>query len=219
MYSPLASRTFVFMKITECNKIETKHSRLLIEPRHDKTNKVSVHPAKTQISLGIRLRSQHEEILGPKLPIERTAKTLIRLGRCPGWSESSRGAQSFCWFCHVAAQFLVKVLFVCWTGFLSFCAVTSLYWWKFNQIKWVNSKQDESDLGLLWTRSLFETLINKEAGFERRIQITSRPTGLLITNKPSFYQLLNFSSVKEWLLRTGKMSEGNMVLSKDVYQN
>ena len=24
------------------------------EPRHDKTNKVSVHPAKTQISLGIR---------------------------------------------------------------------------------------------------------------------------------------------------------------------
>ena len=24
------------------------------EPRHDKTNKMSVHPAKTQISLGIR---------------------------------------------------------------------------------------------------------------------------------------------------------------------
>ena len=34
----------------------------------------------------------------------RTAKTLIRLGRCPGWSESSLGAQSLCWFCHVAAQ-------------------------------------------------------------------------------------------------------------------
>ena len=27
----------------------------IIEPRHDKTNKVSVRPAKTQISLGIRL--------------------------------------------------------------------------------------------------------------------------------------------------------------------
>ena len=26
----------------------------LFEPRHDKTNKVSVRPAKTQISLGIR---------------------------------------------------------------------------------------------------------------------------------------------------------------------
>ena len=28
----------------------------------------------------------------------RTAKTLIRLGGCPGWSESSLGAQSFAWF-------------------------------------------------------------------------------------------------------------------------
>ena len=28
--------------------------RLICEPRHDKTNKVSVRPAKTQISLGIR---------------------------------------------------------------------------------------------------------------------------------------------------------------------
>ena len=26
----------------------------MTEPRHDKTNKVTVHPAKTQISLGIR---------------------------------------------------------------------------------------------------------------------------------------------------------------------
>ena len=29
----------------------------------------------------------------------RTAKTLIRLGGCPGWSQSSLGAHSFCWFC------------------------------------------------------------------------------------------------------------------------
>ena len=27
---------------------------------------------------------------------------------CPGWSESSLGAQSFCWFCHEAAQILLK---------------------------------------------------------------------------------------------------------------
>ena len=45
----------------------------LCEPRHDKTNKVTVRPAKTQISLGIR----------------------------PVWSESSLDAQSLCWFCHV----------------------------------------------------------------------------------------------------------------------
>ena len=31
----------------------------------------------------------HEESLGPYLPIERTVKTLIRLGGYPGWSESS----------------------------------------------------------------------------------------------------------------------------------
>ena len=30
------------------------------------------------------LRCPHEEILGPQLPTERTAKTLIRLGGCPG---------------------------------------------------------------------------------------------------------------------------------------
>ena len=35
----------------------------------------------------------------------RTAKTLIRLGGFLGWSESSPGAQSFCWFCNEVAHF------------------------------------------------------------------------------------------------------------------
>ena len=43
----------------------------------------------------ISLRCLHEETLGPQLPIERTAKILIRLG---GW---------FCWFCHEVAQVLM----------------------------------------------------------------------------------------------------------------
>ena len=34
----------------------------------------------------------------------RTVTTLIRLGECPGWSESSLGAQPFYWICHVAAH-------------------------------------------------------------------------------------------------------------------
>ena len=51
-------------------------------------------------------RCLHAESLGPLLPIEHTAKTLIRLGGCPGWSESSLGTQSLCWFCHVAAHLL-----------------------------------------------------------------------------------------------------------------
>ena len=42
----------------------------------------------------------------------RTAKTLISLGGCPGWSESSLGAQSLCWFCHEAAKCLVPESFV-----------------------------------------------------------------------------------------------------------
>ena len=50
------------------------------------------------------LRCPYEGSLGPELPNERTAKTLIRLDGCPGWSESSLGAHSFCWFWHVAAH-------------------------------------------------------------------------------------------------------------------
>ena len=50
------------------------------------------------------LRCPHEESLGPSLPNECTAKTLIRLGRCPGWSESSLGAHSLCLFSYAAAQ-------------------------------------------------------------------------------------------------------------------
>ena len=37
--------------------------------------------------------SEQEETLGPQLPVERTVKTLTRLGGCPGWSESLLDAQ------------------------------------------------------------------------------------------------------------------------------
>ena len=40
------------------------------------------------------LHCLHEESLGSELPIEHTAKTLIRLGRCPGWSESLLGVHA-----------------------------------------------------------------------------------------------------------------------------
>ena len=90
----------------------------ILEPPHDKTNNVAVRPAK--ISLGIRpvwsaaslsawrnLRSlatnwaQSEDS-------DQPLQTLIRLGGCPGWSESSLGAQSLCWFCHVAAHLRLR---------------------------------------------------------------------------------------------------------------
>ena len=57
------------------------------------------------------LRCPHEETMGSQLPIERRAKTLIRLGGCPGWSEFSLGAHTFCWFCQVEAHMFF--LFVC----------------------------------------------------------------------------------------------------------
>ena len=85
-------------------------SRLVTKP-----TKWSVRPVKTQISLGISAQSDQSlrcvlnEWLGTQAFFMRTAKTLIRLGGCPGWSESSLGAQSFCWFCHEAAQLLWNV--------------------------------------------------------------------------------------------------------------
>ena len=36
--------------------------------------------------------------------------TLIRLGGCPGRSESSLGAQSFCLFCHEVAQMMAVII-------------------------------------------------------------------------------------------------------------
>ena len=46
-------------------------------------------------------------------PLSATAKTLIRLGGCPGWSESSMGAHSVCWFSHVVAHFGYRAWILC----------------------------------------------------------------------------------------------------------
>ena len=97
------------------------------EPRHDKTNKMVVRAAKTQISLGTRpVWSEYSLSTWIKLGSLEThwehsedsdqhghpAKTLIRLSGFPGWCESSLGAQPFGMFCHVAAQFyFYKTLF------------------------------------------------------------------------------------------------------------
>ena len=54
----------------QTKNVKTLYLKTKFEPRHDKTNKMSVRPAKTQISLGIPqsdqiLRYPHEESLGP----------------------------------------------------------------------------------------------------------------------------------------------------------
>ena len=44
------------------------------------------------------------------LPPERTAKTVIRLGGCPGWSKSSVGAQSFLLVLSRGGSYIVRIL-------------------------------------------------------------------------------------------------------------
>ena len=90
---------------------DVEHWNFTNEPRHNKTNKVTVRPVKTQINLGIHPVWSESSLCAywvAKDPtfFMRAAKTLIRLGGCPGWSESSLGAQPYCWFCHLAAQIL-----------------------------------------------------------------------------------------------------------------
>ena len=73
-----------------------------------------VRPAKTQISLGIRpvwsvfaVHMKKAWLLSYPLSAQRR---LIRLSGCPGWSESSLGTHSVCWFCHVVAHLVCQYL-------------------------------------------------------------------------------------------------------------
>ena len=98
------------------------------EPPPDKANKMTACPAKNQSSLSAWRK------LGSLLPTERTAKTIIRLGGCPGLSESSLGAQSFCWFCREAAQI---------------CSLRLHPW----QIKLITNVTDWYQCGQWWSRA------------------------------------------------------------------
>ena len=81
----------------------------IFEPPHDKTNKMACAPSKDSDQPGhppslIRVFAvcmKKAWVLSYTLSAQRR---LIRLGECPGWSESSLGAHSFCWFCHEAAH-------------------------------------------------------------------------------------------------------------------
>ena len=58
---------------------------------------------------------------------------LIRLGGCPGWSESSLGAHSFCWFCHVVAHLTLLPTFEAsdsWQSIQSWGSLLSLHAWE-----------------------------------------------------------------------------------------
>ena len=74
---------------------------LLIEPWHDKTNKMSVRPAKTQISLGIRPVWSESSLCAQWVAKD---PNFLHADSEDWWSESSLGAHSLCWFCHVMAH-------------------------------------------------------------------------------------------------------------------
>ena len=74
---------------------------------HDKTNQMACAPSKDQrghppsLIRVFAVRMKKAWVLSYPLSAQRR---LIRLDGCLGWSESLLGAQSFCWFCHEAAQ-------------------------------------------------------------------------------------------------------------------
>ena len=66
---------------------------LTIEPPHDKTNKMTVRPAKTQTSLGIRPVCSDSSLCA-----QRTQSFFMQTGKT---------VQSFCWFFHEVAKLVV----------------------------------------------------------------------------------------------------------------
>ena len=77
-----------------------KERKTWYEPPHDKTNKMACAPSKDSdqpehlpsLIKIFTVRMKKAQVLSNQF-IKCTAKTLIRLGGCPGWSESSLGAQ------------------------------------------------------------------------------------------------------------------------------
>ena len=102
-----------------CHRNYLNYRRLNVssfEPRHDKKSKMNVRPAKTQISQGMRQVWSESSLsawrnIGSIATHWAQGKTLIRLGGCPGWSESSLGAHLFCWFCHETSYLMLKASF------------------------------------------------------------------------------------------------------------
>ena len=86
------------------------HKCFIYEPSHDKTNQMACAPSED--SDQPRHSPSLIRVFASSLFFMRTAKTLIRLGGCPGWSESALGAQSFCWFCHETFQLYNKSRFL-----------------------------------------------------------------------------------------------------------
>ena len=103
----------------------------------DKTNKMSVHPVKAQISLGI-----YPVWSESSLCAHWEAKDQSFLHKDSedsdqtSWSESSLGAQSFCWFCREVAQDSAEVSWI--LRFYMFSVLLEiLHKWSFYNMKFM----------------------------------------------------------------------------------
>ena len=88
------------------------------EPRHDKTNKMAVRPAKTQISLDIRLVWSESSLSARRRLGSLVTQLSAQRRLCSDWADaqvdlSLRWAHSFYWFCHVMAQIYFVTLLSC----------------------------------------------------------------------------------------------------------
>ena len=107
------------------------------EPRHDKTNKMNVHPVKTQISLGI-----HPVWSASSLCAQWVANDPRFLHADSGDSDQTRH-MPFCWFCHEVAHLIFstqlqmneKVL--CWKQIFVFWPEVLKSWVLFLLLLWL----------------------------------------------------------------------------------
>ena len=103
----------------------------------------------------------------------RTAKTLIRLGGCPGWSESSLGAHSHCWFCHVAAFMLFFFKGLSWFKYTRSLDLRRLMT---NPTKWhVRPAKPQISLGPVCSESSLAQSVQSLRCSMRKAQVLSYP--------------------------------------------
>ena len=101
-YFDLILDSFCYCIITVVQQVT---GYLSFEPRHDKTNKMSVRPAKTQISLGIRPVWSVFAVYMKK-PWIRSYSLSAQWRLWSDWADAQAdlsllGSSSFCWFCHL----------------------------------------------------------------------------------------------------------------------
>ena len=104
--------------MNHCNKVNEHWTNN--EPPHDKTNKMTCAPAKTQISLGIH-PVWSESLLCAQLVAKDTSFVHADREDWSDWADAKSDLsigwahRSFCWFCHVVADMCIHVCMFLWT--------------------------------------------------------------------------------------------------------